>query len=175
MLSKRSGIIISVIVVIIFSVVAVGTIERSSTSLTTSLTSAQSDVQLYSPSNGTTFLLEAPNDTIHLNLSINSTSSSLYIFDISPASPPSVHGIQLYSLPDLTYLNKTLYPMNYEVVNVNPDTNTTFTITLYVNSSVFQQMKVSNPIKEEIYPYLVEILVESSNGASVVAFTIVRV
>ncbi|MEM0134799.1 MAG: hypothetical protein QXT48_03520 [Thermoplasmatales archaeon] len=174
MLSRRSGIIISVIVIVIFSVIAVGTIEKSSTSLTTSLSSAQSELHLYSPSNGSTFVLESPNDTIHLNISINSSSSRLYIFDISPASPPTVGSIQLYSLPGLTYLNKTLYPMNYEVVNVNPGINTTFPITLYVNSSVFQQMKISNPMKDEIYPYLVEVLVESSSGASVVAFTVVR-
>ncbi|MEM0141072.1 MAG: hypothetical protein QXN66_03425 [Thermoplasmatales archaeon] len=175
MLSKRMGIVISIIVLIIFSGLAVGTIEKSSTSLSTSLSSSASEVRLYSPSNGSTVPLATSNSTVRLNLSVNSSVSSVYIFDISPTSVPSEHGIQLYSLPNLTYLNRTLYPMNYEMVSVKPNVNTTISIVLYINSSAFQQMKISNLLKDEIYPYLIEILVETSSGASAIAFTLIRV
>jgi hypothetical protein len=173
MLSKRGGIIIAVVVLLIFSGLTVGTIEKSSTNLTAS-PSSSSKLSVYSPSNGTIIPLTSPNATIKLNLSINSSSSSVYIFPISPSSPVTVKGVELLSMPGLVYLNKSVYPYDYELLSVKPDTNFTAEITLYVNSSAFQEMKVSSPTQREIYPYLVEILVETSGSAAAIAFTVIR-
>ncbi|MGC8645370.1 MAG: hypothetical protein ACP5UO_03775 [Thermoplasmata archaeon] len=174
MLSRRSGIVITVVVLIIFSGLAVGTIEKSSSTLAASPSSASSKISLYSPSNGKMMPLTSPNDTIKLNLSVNTSASEVYIFPISPSSPVSVDGLQLLSVPNMMYLNKSSYPYNYEVASIRPNVNTTVEITLYVNSSAFEEMKISDPMKDEVYPYIEEILVETSGGASAIAFTVIR-
>lgn len=66
------------------------------------------------------------------------------------------------------------YPYNYRIVNVTSNTNTTFTVTLFVNSTLFNEMKASTPAIGVYYPYVIEMLVESSSGASGIGFTLLR-
>jgi hypothetical protein len=122
--------------------------------------------------------VETSNSTINFNLSITSKTSPVYIYDISPpntSSLPVVNGIHLLSMDNLTYFNKTLYPYNYRILQVNPGENVTVNLTLFINSSQFSKMETSIPPKGEIYPYVIEIIAETSSGAAVIGFTILKV
>ncbi|MGC8562197.1 MAG: hypothetical protein ACP5UZ_04345 [Thermoplasmata archaeon] len=178
MMSRKVSVIIAVIVLIIFSTITLETIDHSSTTLTSTVSSDKTQVVLYSPINDTSIPISNQNVTINFNLSITSKLPNLYLFDISPSnvsSLPTVDGVHLLSLVNLTYLNKTLYPYNYRILNVTPGENSTFGVTLYINSSQFDAMNVSDPLKDQIYPYLVEIVAETSSGAAVIGFTILKV
>ena len=48
-------------------------------------------------------------------------------------------------------------------------------LTLYINQTGFREMKTSNPGAGQDYPYIVEILVENSSGASGIGISLLRI
>ncbi len=179
MLSSRSAIVIAVVMLAIFSGVTIETIGHGSSSLSSSSLSASSgSVRIYSPQNGSAFLVNSSAETINVSLSIISQDSPVYIYDISPSNLSGFAGVtslRVYSLPNLTYFNRTLYPYNYMEQNVTTGANSTISLTLFINSTDFSDMNVSIPQEGKYYPYLVEILAETSSGAAGIGFTILRI
>lgn len=181
MISGKMAAVIAVVILAVFGTITIETINHSGSSLsTTSLSESGSQITLYSPQNGTNFVATSSNYTFNVSLSIDSKSSSVYIYDFSPdnlsALQNSTPGApQLYSAANLTHMNTSLYPYNYQKLNVTKGTNTTVNITLHLNSTAFSSMKVSTPLKGAIYPYVVEMLAETSSGAAAVGFTMIRV
>lgn len=178
MITRRASAVIAIIVLIAFSAITVETIGNSSSSVSSTITGSQSHISLYSPINGSVQYVMNENQSIGFNVSIISNDSPVYIYNISPTnstSLPKINGIQVLSIMGLTEFNKTQFPFNYQVININPEINTTLNLTLFFNSTQFSQMKVSNPQQGSIYPYLVEIVTETASGASFIGFTIVRI
>ncbi len=179
MISGRSAIVIAVVMLAVFSGVTIETIGHGSSSLSSSSISASSSaVKVYSPQNGTAFPVNSSGEAVNVSLSITSQDSPVYIYDISPANLSAFSSsapIKVYSLPNLTYFNRSLYPYNYIEDNVTTGANNTINLTLYINATDFSAIKVSIPPEGKIYPYIVEILVESSSGAAGIGFSIIRV
>ena len=48
-------------------------------------------------------------------------------------------------------------------------------MTLYINQTGFQEMKTSNLKAGPAYPYIVEILVETSSGAAEIGITLLKI
>jgi hypothetical protein len=121
--------------------------------------------------------ISSANESFNISLSVTSNESTIYVNDISPSNITTFQNespLKLYSLPNLTHLNSTQYPYNYLTNQLTPYKNTTFNLTLYMNWTQFSKMKVSDPNTGLFYPYLIEILVESSSGASGIGFTLIR-
>lgn len=178
MISLKVAAVASVIMLVAFSVITVETIDSGGSSMTsTSLTGSTSSISVYSPQNGTDIPLFSPESSFNVSLSITSNESTVYIYDISPVNVSAFveeSGVQVYGEPNITHMNTSLYPYNYCTATVTPHINTTLNITLFVNATMFSRMNTSSPTTNSYYPYLVEILVESSTGASGIAFTLLR-
>lgn len=179
MLSRKSAVVIAIVMLAIFSGVTIETIGHGSSTLTdSSISSSSNALMVYSPENASVIPVSSAAEVIQVNLSINSSVSPVYIYDLSPANLSAFSGVSsvtLYSMPNLTHLNKTLYPYNYLEQNVTVDENTTIHLSLYLNSTDFSKMNTSIPTEGKIYPYVVEVLVESSSGAAGIGFTIIKI
>lgn len=178
MLSGKTAAVMAVAILAVFGVITVETINNSGGSMTaSSLTGTASSITVYSPQNGTAIPVLSANSSFNVSLSITSNDTSVYIYDISPLNVSSfqtVPGVQVSAIANLTHMNTTRYPYDYRIVNVTSGVNTTFSVTLYVNSTLFSDMKISSPENGVYHPYVVEMLVESSSGASGMGFTLIR-
>lgn len=179
MLSGKAAAVLAIVILAVFSGITVEAINHGSTSITsTSVTSTQNSVKMNSPENGAKILIAGSNDSLSITVNVTSNDRTIYIYDISPANLSGLEksgSVELYSLPNLTHFNTTLYPYNYEIVNISANSNNTIHLTLYINSTVFSQMKTSILPEGKIYPYVVEILAETSSGAAFVGFTLIKI
>ena len=77
----------------------------------------------------------------------------MYVYDISPLNNTSANWV------NITYMNGT---NNYEHVTITAN-GTLVQLNLTVNQSAVSQMKMSDPLAGEFYPYIVQIIVISGN------------
>ncbi len=178
MISAKVSALIAVLMLVTFGGITYETISHGSSSATTAITSSSHGLAVSSPSNGTEFPIASWNQEINLTLNITASSSPVYIFDVSPSNLSSIQKlspVQVFSIFNLTYLNRTSYPYNYITKDVSTNSTVSMNITLYINQTGFQEMKVSNPNAGSYYPYVVEMLVETSSGASGFGFSILRI
>lgn len=180
MLSGKVAAVIAVAILAVFSAITIETIGHSGSSLSSSsLSGASSDLTMYSAQNGTAFMVTSPNASLNVSVSLTSlNATSVYVYDISPLNLTPLQqatGPALQSLPNLTHMNQTLYPYDYQMVNVTSGANTTVNLMLFINSTDYSQMEVSNPASYVYHPYVVEILAESSTGAAAIGFTLLKV
>ncbi|MEM0155498.1 MAG: hypothetical protein QW597_02700 [Thermoplasmataceae archaeon] len=178
-LSSKTIIVVSVVMLVVFSAITVETINSAGSSMAnTSLKGSSSSLTVYSPANNSQIFINSTSKSFSVSLSVTSNESTIYVYDLSPVNITSLQSksqVKLYSLPNLTHFNSTLYPYNYLKEQLTPYKNTTFNLTLYVNYTQFSKMNASDPITDTFYPYVVEILVESSSGASGIGFTLMRI
>lgn len=176
MISGKVAAVIAVVILAVFSTITIETIDHSGSSLSSSSLST-SDLSLYSPLNGSYIPVTSANQSFNVSVSIQSrTTTSIYLYDVSPnlsAMKNLTGGADVYSISNLTHMNTSLYPYNYRIVNVTADTNTTLNLTLYFNSTAYNQMEYTTSPTHP-YPYLVEILAETSSGAAAVSFTLLK-
>lgn len=178
MLSRKVSALLAIIILIAFGTITLETINHSTSDISTSSTGiSPTELTLYSPQNGTAIPVDSSDAQINITLSVTSDSPALYIYDISPLNVSALQangGQGLYSLQNLTHFNATLYPYNYEVFNVTEGKNTTLHLVLYLNSTVYGEMKASDPLTHTYYPYVVEILAETSSGGGGIGFTLLK-
>ena len=176
MISGKMAAVIAVVILAVFSTITIETIDHSGSSLSSSSLST-SGLSLYSPQNGTFITVASANQSFNVSISIKSNSASnVYLYDVSPnisALKNLSSEVSLYSIPNLTHMNSSLYPFNYQTVNVTASSNTTMNMTLYLNSTAYNQMNYTTSPTNP-YPYVVEILAETSSGAAVVSITLLK-
>ena len=178
MISGKVAAVIAAVMLVAFSGITYETISHGSSSTTTAITPSSQGLTVTSPQNATSFPILSANQTINLTVNITSSSSPVYLFDVSPSNLSSIQKqspIEVYSIYNLTYLNKTSYPYNYMKESVATNSTVSQNITLYINRTGFQEMKTSNPAAGQYYPYIVEILVENSGGASGIGISLLKV
>lgn len=179
MISGKTAAVVAVAILAVFAAITVETINHSGSSLSSSsLSTSSSDISVTSPQNASNIMVTSASQQVNITLNITSNSTSVYIYDVSP---DNVSAFQhsgtptVYSISNLTSMDRTLYPYNYMETNVTAGSTTVVNFTLYINSTAFSQMKASSPQAGAIYPYVVEILAETSSGASAVGFTLMKV
>ena len=178
MISGKVAALIAVVMLVAFSGITYETISHGSSSTTTAITSSSQGLTVSSPQNGTPFPILSSNQTINLTINVTSSSSPVYIFDVSPSNLSLIQKqspVEVYSIYNLTYLNKTSYPYNYMTEPIPANSTVSLNLTLYINQTGFQEMKTSNPGAGQDYPYIVEILVENSSGASGIGISLLRI
>jgi hypothetical protein len=164
MISLKAGIAISVAALIVFGGVAYFTLNAGTPSLTLSSTG------YFSVDNHTSKEYFVSNATSELNINFTVYSNVLpidvYVYDISPLNNTSANWV------NLTSMNGT---NNYEHVTITAN-GTIVQLNLTVNQSAVSQMKMSDPLAGEFYPYIVQIIVISGNdNAGGFGFALFRV
>ena len=164
MISLKAGIAISVAALIVFGGVAYFTLNASTPSLTLSSTG------YFSVDNHTSKEYFVSNATSELNINFTVYSNVLpidmFIYDISPLNNTSASWV------NITSMNGT---NNYEHVTITAN-GTIVQLNLTVNQSAVSQMKMSDPLAGEFYPYIVQIIVISGNdNAGGFGFALFRV
>ncbi|BAB60331.1 TVG1219474 [Thermoplasma volcanium GSS1] len=159
MLSRNATVAISVIVLIVFAGVAYEVIHNSSSTSETLKISGNIKVKpdlkpsLTKTVNNTTYpiyLVSQNTNYIYLNFTLNSTSNTVYVYDISPLNSST------YSWTNLTFFNGT---GNYvELANVS-SVPINYSLKLYINKEAIPMMKPD-------IPYDVVILFISDQGVS---------
>jgi hypothetical protein len=180
MISGKVAALIAVVMLVAFSGITYETISHGSSSTTTAITPSSQGLVVTSPQNDTTILIPSAGQTINLTINITSSSSPVYLFDVSPSNLSSIQKqsrspVEVYSIYNLTYLNRTSYPYNYMIENVPANSTVSLNMTLYINQTGFQEMKTSNLKAGPAYPYIVEILVETSSGAAGIGITLLKI
>ena len=164
MISLKAGIAISVAALIVFGGVAYFTLNASTPSLTLSSTG------YFSIDNHTSKEYFVSNATSELNINFTVYSNILpidmYVYDISPLNNTSANWV------NITSMNGT---NNYEHLTITAN-GTLVQLNLTVNQSAVSQMKMSDPLAGEFYPYIVQIIVISGNdNAGGFGFALFRV
>ena len=164
MISLKAGIAISVAALIVFGGVAYFTLNASTPSLTLSSTG------YFSVDNHTSKEYFVSNATSELNINFTVYSNVLpidmFIYDISPLNNTSASWV------NITSMNGT---NNYEHVTITAN-GTIVQLNLTLNQSAVSQMKMSDPLAGEFYPYIVQIIVISGNdNAGGFGFALFRV
>ncbi len=178
MISGKVAALIAVVMLVAFSGITYETISHGSSSTTTAITPSSQGLAVSSPQNSTLFPILSANQTINLTVNITSSSSPVYIFDVSPSNLSLIQKqspVEVYSIYNLTYLNKTSYPYNYMTEPIPANSTVSLNLTLYINQTGFQEMKTSSPGTGQYYPYIVEILVETSSRASGIGISLLRI
>ena len=145
MISGKVAAVIAVAILAVFSSITIEIIDHSGSSLSTSsLSNSASQISIYSPLNGTNLVASSANYSFNFTISVDSRSTSVYIYDLSPDNLTSFQkpgSPQLYSLPNLTLMNVSLHPYNYMETNVTTGKNTTLNMSLHLNPTDYSKMK----------------------------------
>ncbi len=170
MLSSKASISIGIVILILFSGVAYETIEHSSSSTTVSVSPGflnvtpelSPSINFTNPATNVTyplFYLLPTTQYIYLNFSMKSSSSTVYLYDISPLN--NTTSVWL----NLTSFNQTEYPHNFVTISNASSTLKSYSHKLYINKTAYEKM---NPTISMYHPeiYHALIILISSNGNS---------
>ena len=165
MISRKTSIVIAIVLLIIFAFMTVETIGNSSSSISTSTVKpSPSSLSVYLPQNGSAIPVTQSTSSLTLNMSVTSSEPTVYIYDLILNNSP---------IQNFTHFNLSKYPYNYMTVSVNPGVNETVQITLVFNLTDLSEMNYSYP-PSHIVPYPVSLLIENSVGASFTAFAVLK-
>lgn len=165
MINRNTSIVIAVVLLVLFAFMTIETIDNSSSSISTStVKTSSSSLSVYLPQNGSAIPITQSTVSITLNFSVNSAEPTVYIYDLV---------INDSGMQNFTHFNLTKYPYNYETVSVSPNTNVTFSVNLFFNSTDVSEMNYSSP-PAHVVPYAVSILIENSVGAAFTAFAVLK-
>jgi len=164
MISLKAGIAISVAALIMFGSVAYFTLDASTPSLTLSSTG------FFSIHNNTSKEYFVSNSTSELSINFtvysNVLPTDIYVYDISPINNTSTKWVNITSLNGLNNFEHVTITSNGTLVELN----------LTVNQSAVSQMKLSDPLAGQFYPYIVQIIVISGNdNAGGFGFALLRI
>lgn len=151
MISLKAGIAISIAALIVFGGVAFFTLNASSPSL------SLKSVGYFSIENNTSkeYFISNSSSTLSINFTAysNVLPMDMYVYDISPINNTSANWV------NITSLNGS---QNYDHVTINSN-GTQVELNLTLNQTAISQMKISNPLADQFYPYIVQIIVISGN------------
>lgn len=160
-MNSKVSAVIAVVVLVVFSFIAYSIIDHSSASVSTNSTPTQGYLavvndtqQLYFVSNTT--------ESLQFNITVYTTATTIYVYDISPLNNTSAVWVNLTSLG----------PDNYKQYNVQ--NGTTLTLNLTLNQSAISLMKPFNPYAMTgIYPVGI-IIIGSNDGVADFGFGLAK-
>jgi hypothetical protein len=164
MISLKAGIAVSIAALIVFGGVAYLTLNASTPSLSLKPTG------YFSVDNHTAkeYFVNSSTQEIDINFTVysNVVPIDAYIYDISPINNTSA------IWTNITSLNGT---NNYDHITIAAN-GTIVYLQLTVNQSAVSRMKASDPLTGAFYPYIVQIIVISSNdNAGGFGFALLRI
>ncbi|MCL4451617.1 MAG: hypothetical protein M1327_03205 [Candidatus Thermoplasmatota archaeon] len=164
MISLKAGIAISIAALIVFGGVAFFTLNASTPSL------SLKSVGYFSIDNNTSkeYFVSNTTSTLSLNFTVYSSvlPMDMYVYDISPINNTSANWV------NITSLNGS---QNYDHVTISSN-GTLVELNLTLNQTAISQMRISNPVSGQFYPYVVQIIVISGNdNAAGFGFALFRI
>lgn len=160
-MNSKVSVVIAVVVLVIFSYITYFTINNSSASVSGSSTPTQGYLKVVNDTQQL-YMVTNTTESIQFNMTVYTSASSVYVYDISPLNNSSAVWVNLTSLG----------PDNYEQYSVH--NGSTITINLSLNSSAVSLMKPFNPYElSGIYPVTI-IVISSNDGVTGFGFGLAK-
>ena len=171
MLSKKTSLVLGVIILVVFGSIAYVTIERSSSDSSLSGLSTQGYLKIQNGSGlSPVYYVNNSSTSISFNFTLYTNSPVVYMYDISPLN--SSHNSSLNSV-NLTSFNTSDYPYNYILQN-NTANGTLVHMTLELNSNAIHLMKyTTNPDNPQVYVVKI-VIINGKDGDSGFGFGVIR-
>ncbi|HLH85542.1 MAG TPA: hypothetical protein VKU79_01595 [Thermoplasmataceae archaeon] len=150
MLSRKTSLVIAIVILVVFAGLVYTTVEKSTGAISTNVALSTGYLKV---ENNTKPIYFITNNTsyIEFNMTVLTTASQIYVYDISPLNNTS------YVWTNLTSLGK----QNYELLNIT--NGTTVTVNLTLNQAAVEKMAPFDPFTHSGI-YVVKIIVISSQG-----------